>query len=242
MALQVRKHLPAHVETDELVSLGVVGLLDAVRKFDGQRHVKIESYARYRIRGAILDGLRNWDNASRDLRRKNKKAEKMQQELEAKLGRAVDDEEMANALGVSLQKWYRTVNELQPLGVGWLHSRAEGVANTPCDENAIADTRESPFDLCYRGERGEILRQALAGLPQRERTIMSLYYTREMTMKQIGALLRVDESRISQLHSAALGRLRLVVRAMLQRPRAAAPLSAAGKAGNSSGFEFRAGL
>jgi RNA polymerase sigma factor FliA len=228
MALQLRRRLPAHVETDDLVSLGVIGLLDAVRKFDRRRHVKIESYARYRIRGAILDGLRDWDNASRDLRRKNKKAERTQRELEAKLGRPAGDEEMAKALGVSLQKWFRTVNELQPVGVSWLHPGGDGAANPSWDENTVPDTRENPFDLCYRRERKEILNQALEGLAQRERDIISFYYSRQMTMKQIGTLLGIDESRVSQLHSAALDRLRAVVQAIQQRPRSLGAVSLAG--------------
>jgi RNA polymerase sigma factor FliA len=228
MALQLRKRLPAHVETDDLVSLGVIGLLDAVRKFDSQRHVKIESYARYRIRGAILDGLRDWDNASRDLRRKNKKAERAQRELESKLGRPAGDEEMAEALGVSLQKWFRTVNELQPVGVSWLHPRGDGAVPSSWDENALPDTRENPFDLCYRREREEILNRALTGLPQRERDIISFYYARQMTMKQIGKLLGIDESRVSQLHSSALSRMRAVVQVIQKRPPSlAAPSPAA---------------
>jgi RNA polymerase sigma factor FliA len=227
MASQLKKRLPAHVEMDDLVSLGAIGLLDAVRRFDPRRHVKIESYARYRIRGAILDGLRDWDNASRDLRRKNKKAERAQRELECKLGRPAGDEEMAQALGVSLQKWFRTVNELQPVGMSWLHPRGDGMAPYNWDEDALPDTRENPFDLCYRREREEILNRALAGLPAREKEIIRFYYARQMTMRQIGNLLGIDESRVSQLHSAALSRLRAVVQAIQKRPASLAPLSLA---------------
>ena len=116
----MREHLPAHVEIDDLVSAGIFGLLDAVRKFDSSKHVKLEIYARHRIRGAILDGLRSEDTASRDMRKKSKKAEKVYRELETKLARPVSNEDMAEALGMSLKNWYRTVNELQPLGMDWL--------------------------------------------------------------------------------------------------------------------------
>jgi RNA polymerase sigma factor FliA len=236
MASQLKKRLPAHVEMDDLVSLGAIGLLDAVRRFDPRRHVKIESYARYRIRGAILDGLRDWDNASRDLRRKNKKAERAQRELECKLGRPAGDEEIAQALGVSLEKWFRTVNELQPVGMSWLHPRGDGILPCTWDENCLPDTRENPFDLCYRRERREILNRALAGLPRREKEIICFYYARQITMKQIGNLLGIDESRVSQLHSAALNRLRAAVQMIQKRPRplAAAPPAASGRAALSS--------
>lgn len=226
-ASSLKKRLPAHVEMDDLVSLGAIGLLDAVRRFDPRRHVKIESYARYRIRGAILDGLRDWDNASRDLRRKNKRAERAQRELECKLGRPAGDEEMAQALGVSLEKWFRTANELQRVGMSWLHSGGDGIPPFTWDENALPDTRENPFDLCYRRERKEILNRALTGLPRREKEIISFYYARQMTMKQIGNLLGIDESRVSQLHSAALSRLRAAVQIIQMRPRSLAGASLA---------------
>ena len=102
MAFKIREHLPAHVEVDDLLANGVLGLVDAVSKFDTTKRVKLESYARHRVRGGILDGLRSVDPASRDLRRKNKKIQKLYRELEVKLGRPVKDEEIAAALGMSL--------------------------------------------------------------------------------------------------------------------------------------------
>lgn len=222
-ALQMREHLPAHVDVDDLVGTGVLGLLDAVRKFDAGKRVKLESYARYRIRGAILDGLRSLDSASRDMRKKNKKVEKVYRELESQLGRPVTDPEMAEALGISLPKWYSIVQELQAVGINWLRPAWYVPPQAPVEECLVADDRENPFDLCYRREQRDLLNQAIARLPERERTIVSLYYTQDLTMKEIAERLDIDESRVSQLHSGALARLRMRVQAMIRPTRQFTP-------------------
>lgn len=218
-ALTMRRRLPVHVEVDDLVGAGVLGLLDAVRKFDARKRVKIESYARHRIRGAILDGLRTLDPASRDLRQKNKKMEKSLRELELKLGRSAADEEVAQALGMSLLKWHRTVNELQAAGVEWLRPMQATGWRQVAEDSLPDENQKSQFELCYRQEQRQILRWALQCLPERDRRIMLLYYGQEMTMKQIGAQLGIDESRVSQLHSATLGRLRSSVKGMVENPK-----------------------
>jgi RNA polymerase sigma factor for flagellar operon FliA len=217
MALKMRRNLPAHVDVDDLVSEGVLGLLDAARKYDAGKQVKIESYARHRIRGAILDGLRTLDTASRDLRKKNRKLEESVRTLEATLGRPAEDEEMARALGLSLEELHRSVSELQGIGMDWLHPMQTLPPRQISEKNLVAENQESQFDLCYRRERREIANQALAGLSERERRIIVLYHGREMTMKQIGAELGIDESRVSQLHSGAVGRLRLIVNAIVEK-------------------------
>lgn len=218
MALKMRKSLPAHVELDDLVGAGVLGLLDAARKFDAKKSVKIESYARYRIRGAILDGLRTLDTVSRDLRKKNKKMEKALHDLQSKLGRRAEDEEAAEALGMSLREWHHSLHELQGAGVEWIRPTQCMTFREVNEDKLAAPNQESPFDLCYRRERRDIAKRALACLPEREREIVILYHSREMTMKQIGIKLGIDESRVSQLHTAAVARLRLSVRAILDRP------------------------
>ncbi|MGE5326540.1 MAG: sigma-70 family RNA polymerase sigma factor, partial [Deltaproteobacteria bacterium] len=203
MAVKMRRTLPAHIELDDLVSAGVLGLLDATKKFDARKQVRIESYARHRIRGAILDGLRSLDTASRDLRKKNKRIEKTIRDLETNLGRRVEDGEAANALGVSLEKWHHDLQELQAAGVDCLRSGVSKSCQSVDTEDLPALNQPNPFDLCYSRERREIAHRALACLPARERTIITLYDSQEMTMKQIGDRLRIDESRVSQLHSVA---------------------------------------
>lgn len=217
MAVKMRRTLPAHIELNDLVSAGVLGLLDATKKFDVRKQVKIECYARHRIRGAILDGLRSLDTASRDLRKKNKRIQKTIRDLEANLGRRVEDGEAAKALGISLEKWQHDVQELQAAGVDCLRSGVLKSSPSVDTENLPALNQPNPFDLCYSRERREIADRALACLPPRERTIITLYDSQEMTMKQIGARLRIDESRVSQLHSAAVERLRLTVTAILSK-------------------------
>jgi len=224
VAYRMREHLPAHVEVDDLVGAGLVGLLDAVRKFDARKHVQIETYARHRIRGAIIDGLRSLDSASRDMRRKNKKAQQIYYALEAQLGRPVADDELATAMGVSLKKWYQIVREIQPTGVDWLRPKEADEAYPPDLENMVGTSQASPFDLFARDEQREMLNRALLCLSERDREIITLYYQDELTMKEIGAKMGVDESRISQVHSMALARLRTRMKALLRpSPRAAAP-------------------
>ncbi len=216
VACEMRERLPQHVELEELIGAGVVGLLHAVRKFDARKHVKIETYARHRIRGAILDSLREMDPVSRDMRRKNKHAEGIYQQLQSKLGRSISDEEMARALGITLKKWYQTVQELNSMGVEWMRPSQMPETNMVREENIPATGRDNPFDLCYRGEQLEILSHATASLPERDRTVIALYYEGEMTMRQVGEKMGIDESRVSQIHSAALARLRNKVKRMLQ--------------------------
>ncbi len=218
MALKIHKRLPAHIEVDDLVGAGSLGLLDALRKFDPRKRTKVETYVRHRICGAMLDSLRSLDGASRDMRQKNKRVEKVYRELEAKLGHAVGDGEMARELELSLEEWYRTIQQLQACGVDWLRPMAWPGSKYPSEETWIAENQETPFDHTYRLEKRQILRSARAGLPERERLILSLYYDQALTMKQIAARMRIHESRISQLHSAALVRLRKRVNATLRGP------------------------
>jgi RNA polymerase sigma factor for flagellar operon FliA len=229
MAFKIREHLPSHVEVDDLIGNGVLGLVDAVSKFDTAKRVKLESYARHRVRGGILDGLRSVDPASRDLRRKNKKVQKLYRELEAKLGRPVKDEEIAAALGMSLPQWHSTLNEIQSVGFdfgGRVISAGPTTKRPSAEPAMLAGDDADPFDLCYHREQQQILGRALSHLREREREIITLYYHQELTMKQIAERMNVDESRVSQLHSAALARLKASVNAILH-PRQAHKATAA---------------
>jgi RNA polymerase sigma factor for flagellar operon FliA len=218
IARKIRGHLPAHVEVDDLCANGILGLVDAVDKFDPSKGVKLESYARHRVRGAILDGLRSADTASRDLRRKNKRIQTLYLELESKLGRPVRDEEMAKALGMNLGQWHRSLTEVQSVGFDCglrVHTAGPTLKLQSTDPELLTDDRDDPFDLCYRREQHEILDYALSRLRSREREIITLHNQHGLTMKQIAARLHVDESRISQIHSAALGRLKASVDSVL---------------------------
>jgi len=220
VAFEMRQHLPPHVEMDDLVGAGTLGLVDALRKFDPSRKVKLESYARHRIRGGMLDALRTLDPASRDMRRRARKVERTYRELEARLGRPVSGEEIARALGISLKVWHRWAREVHALGSdGWQRCETAATAGKlPMREESRMSVRQltdDPFDLCYRREQRDLVNRALARLPERERLIMTLYYQHDLTMKEIAARLDVDESRVSQLHAEALERLKARVRASL---------------------------
>jgi len=228
VALSIRKHLPAHVELDDLFSDGVLGLVDAVTKFDASKRVRLETYARHRIRGSIFDGLRGADPASRDFRRKNQRIQKLYHELEVKLGRPVTDEEMAAAQGMNLAQWHRGLNEIQSAGLDCdarTLSAAPTYAQTPIEPEFLSGDDPNPFDLCYRNERLAILDRAVSRLQERDRQIVTLYHRRGLTMKQIAELMKVDESRISQLHAVALDRLKTHVDTLLS-PRQTEPSEA----------------
>ena len=218
VALKIREHLPAHVEVDELSANGVLGLVDAVAKFDASKRVKLEIYARHRIRGAILDGLRAADPVTRDTRQKNKRIQKLYRELEANLGRPVQDEEMAAASRMNLAQWHQAVTDIQSVGID-CGSRVLSAAPTTTlqstDPELLIEGGDNPFDLCYRREQREIMGRALSSLPERERRVLCLYSQADWTMKQIALLMHVDESRVSQIHSAALIRLKARVNSLL---------------------------
>jgi RNA polymerase sigma factor for flagellar operon FliA len=222
VAFEMRQHLPAHVEMDDLVGAGTLGLVDALRKFDPARKVRIESYARHRIRGGILDSLRSLDPASRDMRRRARKVQRTYRELEANLGRPVKDEEIARALRLSLKVWHGWAREIHALGFdGWQRRETAAMVGKPPvgEEGRMAAPQQDPFDLCYRREQRDLLNSALARLPERERLIVTLYYQQGLTMKQIAARLEVDESRVSQLHAQALQRLKARLQVSLYAPK-----------------------
>jgi len=208
VALKIHKCLPAHVELDDLTSDGVLGLVDAVTKFDASKRVRFETYARHRIRGSILDGLRGADPVSRDLRRKNKGVQNLYSELEVKLGRPVTDEEMAAAQGMNLAQWHRGLNEIQSAGLD--------CDAPPIEPEFLSGDDPNPFDLCYRNEQLEILVRALSGLRERDQQIVTLHDQQGLTMRQVAELMSVDESRISQLHAAALVQLKANVDSLLR--------------------------
>jgi RNA polymerase sigma factor for flagellar operon FliA len=219
VALKIREHLPAQVELDDLCANGVLGLVDAVAKFDASKRVKLETYARHRVRGAILDGLRAADPATRDLRLKNKRVQKLYRDLEVKVGRPVRDEEMAAASGMSLTQWHRALNEIQSVGIdGGSRVLSAGPTSMqqPADPELLIDGGANAFDLCYRREQREILGRALSSLPERERQVIYLHSRAGLTMKQIALLMHVDESRISQIHSVALVRLKACANSLLR--------------------------
>jgi RNA polymerase sigma factor for flagellar operon FliA len=209
------------VEIDDLISAGVVGLIDAFNKFDHTKKVQFKSYAQFRIRGAILDTLRSLDWSPRDLRRKGRSVQEAIQTLTQILHRAPSEQEIANQLRVSLAEYQELLGDLKGLEIGSLQAER----NEDSGEEELAyvagSPDESPLFRCLQGEMKQRLIDAVDHLPERERMVLSLYYYEELTMKEIGLTLGVVESRVSQIHSSAV----LHLRASLEVLRQTAPKS-----------------
>lgn len=208
LARRIHERLPQHVEIDDLVSAGVLGLIDAFRKFDPEKKVQFRSYAQFRIRGAILDSLRTLDWSPRDLRRKGRAIEEAIRTLTARSGRAPSEPEISAELGMELGEYQQLLGELKGLEIGTLnveHSEDSGEEELAYIPNK---PEEDPFFCCLKSELQTRLASAVDQLPERERLVMTLYYYEEMTMKEIGLILGVVESRVSQIHASAVLHLR----------------------------------
>ncbi|MGB0082737.1 MAG: FliA/WhiG family RNA polymerase sigma factor [Terracidiphilus sp.] len=212
LARRIHERLPQHVDIEDLVSAGVVGLMDAFAKFDPEKKVQFRSYAQFRIRGAILDSLRTLDWSPRELRRKGRAVEEAIRVLTARLGRAPGEAEIAAEMGLGLEDYQQLLGDLKGLEIGTLH--VERNENSGEEELAYVPGRpeEDPLFRCLRGELEERLGKAIANLPDRERLVMTLYYYEEMTMREIGLALGVVESRVSQVHASAVVHLRAALR------------------------------
>ena len=212
LARRIHERLPQHVDIEDLVSAGVVGLMDAFAKFDPTKKVQFRSYAQFRIRGAILDSLRTLDWSPRELRRKGRAVEEAIGVLMARLGRAPSEMEIASEMGIDLDGYQKLLGDLKGLEIGTLH--LERNENSGEEELAYVPGRpdEDPLFRCLRGELEERLTDAIANLPDRERLVMTLYYYEEMTMREIGLALGVVESRVSQVHASAVVHLRSALR------------------------------
>ncbi|MGH9586266.1 MAG: FliA/WhiG family RNA polymerase sigma factor [Acidobacteriaceae bacterium] len=208
LARRIHERLPQHVEIEDLVSAGVLGLIDAFRKFDPRKKVQFRSYAQFRIRGAILDSLRTLDWSPRDLRRKGRAIEEAIRALTARSGRAPSEPEIAAEMGMELGEYQQLLGELKGLEIGTLHT--EHCEDSGEEELAYIPNKpeEDPLFCCLKSEMQARLASAIDQLPERERLVMTLYYYEEMTMKEIGLTLGVVESRVSQIHASAILRLR----------------------------------
>lgn len=206
IAARVRESLPVHVEIDDLIHAGVMGLFDAATKYDSGKQVAFSAYAKHRIKGAILDSLRDLDWASRDLRRRQKQVEQATRDLSAKLHRQPTEIELASEIGVSSARWRQLQMELRNLNIAAAqHRKQENVEQFTAEPPSTGEAH--PDRLFARAELRSKLGAAMLSLPQRYQQVVSLYYTRDMTMKEIGATLGVNESRVSQIHKSALVRM-----------------------------------
>ena len=208
LARRIHERLPQHVELDDLISAGVVGLIDAFSKFDHTKQVQFKSYAQFRIRGAILDSLRTLDWSPRELRRKGRAVEEAIRTATHKLGRVPAENEIAREMDLDLNEYQQLLGELKGLEIGSLHM--ERTEDSGDEELAYlpGSPDEDPLFRCMQGEMKQRLIDAIEELPEKERMVLTLYYYEELTMKEIGLTLGVVESRVSQIHSSAVVRLR----------------------------------
>ena len=217
IAKRIHDRLPPHVLLEDLIHAGILGLIEAVQRFDPARQVELKSYAKHRIHGAILDSLRALDWSPRLLRRKARRIEEAHQRLRARLGYSPSESQLAEELGMSLDKFQHTLGELRGLDLRSLPSETREEGSERGIRNVTpATTAEDPFSLCFRSEMKGLLSQAIAELPEREHQLLALYYYEELTMKEVGAVLGIGEARVSQLHSTAIIRLRARMNELLE--------------------------
>jgi RNA polymerase sigma factor for flagellar operon FliA len=212
LARRVHRTLPRHVDIEDLVSAGALGLIDAFSKFDPAKKAQFRSYAQFRIRGAILDSLRSQDWSPRELRRKGRDVEVAIRVLAQRMGRAPDEGEVAAEMALGLKEYQELLRDLKGLEIGTLNMER----NEDSGEEELAyipgNPEDDPLSICLKGELKDRLSMAIANLPDRERLVMTLYYYLENTMREIGLALGVVESRVSQVHASAVVHLRAALK------------------------------
>ena len=218
VANRIAMRLPPHIEVDDLISVGVLGLMDAISKYDSSRGAKFKTYAEFRVRGAILDELRSMDWVPRSIRQKASNVDKVVQKLQAKLRRPPEDEEVAKEMDLSLDQFYDTLNETRSIPVFSLEDL--GIAKETGEQQSLLDCLAGKADADPQTqirlvELKEIIAKAIDTLPEKERLMVSLYYYEELTMKEIGAVLNITESRVSQIHSKAVYHLRTKLKSLI---------------------------
>ena len=217
---RIAVRLPSHIDLDDLHSTGVIGLMDAIEKFDPSKNCKFKTYAEFRIKGAILDQLRALDWVPRSVRQKGRKLERAYGEVEQRLGRSANEEEVADSLGLELDKFHALINQVRGISlvnleeVRGTNSDGEG-AGTFSD--IIEDvTAENAFATLKLNETKHVISDTIGSLPEKERLVISLYYYEDLNMKEIGGILGITESRVCQIHTKAVMRLRAKLKGLLE--------------------------
>jgi RNA polymerase sigma factor FliA len=211
IAQRIATRLPPHISVDDLMNAGVIGLIDAIEKYDPSRDNTFKTYAEFRIRGAMLDELRALDWVPRSIRQKEHALDRAYEELERRLGRSASDEEVAVVLGLPLNDFYDWLNQVK--GVSLLSLESLGLRSSDGETVNLldllpSDDAESPVRVLQVRRLKESVGRAIDDLPYQEKVVISLYYYEELTMKEIGKVLEITESRVSQIHTKAIFHLR----------------------------------
>lgn len=211
MAHHMRAKLPQSVQLDDIIQAGLIGLMDAISRFQENQGTQFETYATQRIRGAILDELRSNDWLPRGLRRSMREIEGAISRLEQTLGRAPTEREMAKEIGITLKEYQQRLQEARGYQLFHIEDFASGDDDGFLDRN-LPDNAANPLERLQDSRLREELVQAIKDLPERERLLMGLYYDKELNFREIAAVLEVSESRVCQLHSQAVARLRVKIK------------------------------
>jgi RNA polymerase sigma factor for flagellar operon FliA len=206
---------------DDLISSGIIGLIDAIHKFDPSKNISFKTYAEFRVKGAILDELRSLDWIPRSVRKKSHILEKAYAELERNLGRPAEPEEVCRALGLELEEFHQLLDETKAVSLVelegmWKSRNTLERFDGDLSEVLQDETARDPFLSLHFSELQEVMVQSIDALPDKEKLLVSLYYYEELTMKEIGEIMGYTESRISQLHTQAMLRLRAKLREYFQ--------------------------
>ncbi|MDR0949213.1 MAG: FliA/WhiG family RNA polymerase sigma factor [Lachnospiraceae bacterium] len=209
VAGRMSMYLGYNVEYEDLVSYGIFGLIDAIDKFDYQKEVKFETYASLRIRGSILDQIRKMDWIPRTIRQKQKKIDAVIRQIEQTTGHAATDEEIAEALGISESEYDNWLSEMKVTGLISLNEFLDQGSDISQDNYNHTNAKfESPEENIEKEELAKMLKESLALLTEKEQSVINFYYYEELTLKEISHILQVSESRVSQLHTKALLKMR----------------------------------
>lgn len=208
VAGRLSMYLGYNVEYEDLVSYGIFGLIDAIDKFDPGKEVKFETYASLRIRGSILDQIRKMDWIPRTIRQKQKKIETAIREIESREGRPATDEEIASSLGITDEEYLDWQGQMKVTGVVSLNEFMEAGSEVPIESGAHSQQFDSPETVIEKEELKRMLMESLEVLTEKEKKVILFYYYEELTLKEISSILEVSESRISQLHTRALQKMK----------------------------------
>ncbi|MGQ9749941.1 FliA/WhiG family RNA polymerase sigma factor [Desulfosoma sp.] len=206
-AYRLAARLPSTISIEDLCAAGVIGLMDAIEKFDPNQSVSFENYAKIRIRGAMLDEIRSMDWIPRSLRQKSSELEKVCSALEKKLGRFPEDEEIAEALGLDLEAYFELLDSLK--GLSFIPEDLNEYIQENREAAHLATDPDETFQHIHKSELQRILAQCIETLSEKEKLVLSLYYFEDLTMREVGAIMGYTESRISQIHTKAVLKLRL---------------------------------
>ena len=215
LARQIHEHLPQHILLEDLVHVGVLGLIEAAGKYNPNRNTSLKAFASFRIRGAIFDSLRGLERGTRRVREKGRRVAESVAKLTNKLGRQPAEEEIAKDLDVKISELHTLLGRLQGLNiVSQRGSRFDDSEGIDLIESAPDDKKESPFEQCLNSERNDLLTQAIETLSEKEQMVLLLYYRQELSMREVGEVMDLGEARVSQIHSLAVRKLRAAIQEM----------------------------